>query len=550
VPIINLPVASTSAKGVVQLGSSSDTTAGLVVQTNDSRLSDSRATSSVNFGTATLTGVVPNINLPNLVTSLNGLNNNVVLVPGSNITIAPSGQNLTIAAASTFVNTIVVHRVGTPAQNGQALLDALAGITTASANNPFLLKIEPGTYDLGTQSLNMKQFVDIEGSGQLSTTITASGRAVAFSGTISGTDNAEIRSLTVTNTGGNSFAAGIVNFGASPQITDVRVIVSGGTDSQFGNLGIHNVFGGQATITDVKVSVFSNSGSAGCVGILNAGTSPTMNNVSVNMSSGLTGSATGVYNSSNAQPVINNLTVNISGGTGAFNAGILNSGTASPSVTSSSITVLGSSGSTNYGVRNLANSSPMLSGITLDVSGGNVSVDVSSDSSSPMVNNMTASAHGASNANQCIACTNNSACQVGQSRCNVTGTGTSVDCDDCNSNSTCEISHSHLSCTTVTMQECDGVANSSSNLILQNSDVMTSGNGTNKGVVNMANAGNFTIIIKNSSIMGMAAIDSTACAGCTSNVTNSELDGAVAGGTNNCGGAFTSNALPRNNICQ
>ncbi len=446
------------------------------------------------------------------------------------------------------MNTIIVHRVGTPAQNGQALLNAMAGITTNSANNPFLLKIEPGTYDLGNQSLVMKQFVDIEGSGQLSTTVTAAGSAFTSSGTISGVSNAELRSLTVANTGGNTFALGIAG---ATQITDVRVIVSGGTDSQYGNMGIQVFSNGATTITDVRVSVFSNSGSAGCIGILNnGGASPTMNNVSVNISSGLTGSAIGVRNVSSAPTVINNLTVNISGGTGAFNAGILNESTASPSVTSSSITVLGFSGSTNYGVRNLDNSSPMLNGITLDVSGGNVSVDVSSDSSSPTVNNMTASAHGASNANQCFACANNSACEVGQSRCNVTGTGTSVDCDDCNSNSTCEISHSHLSCSTVTMQECDGVANSSSNLILQNSDVMTSGNGTNKGVVNMANAGNFTIIIKNSSIMGMAAIDSTACAGCTSNVTNSELDGAVAGGTNNCGGAYTSNALPRNNVCQ
>src|SRR5205814_2345305 len=43
--------------------SSADTTAGHLVQANDTRLSDSRAAASVNFGTATLTGIVPNVNL-------------------------------------------------------------------------------------------------------------------------------------------------------------------------------------------------------------------------------------------------------------------------------------------------------------------------------------------------------------------------------------------------------------------------------------------------------------------------------------------------------
>ncbi len=55
---------------------------------------------------------------------------------------------------------------GDPAASGTALLNALSGITGASEANPYLLKVEPGVYDLGTGTLRMKSFVDIEGSGE------------------------------------------------------------------------------------------------------------------------------------------------------------------------------------------------------------------------------------------------------------------------------------------------------------------------------------------------------------------------------------------------
>jgi hypothetical protein len=71
---------------------------------------------------------------------------------------------------------------GTPAQNGQVLVDALAGIAAAnptpSADTPYLLKLGPGLYDVSTATPNYVQmlgFVDIEGSGQGITRIQGSG---------------------------------------------------------------------------------------------------------------------------------------------------------------------------------------------------------------------------------------------------------------------------------------------------------------------------------------------------------------------------------------
>jgi hypothetical protein len=51
-----------------------------------------------------------------------------------------------------YKRTVVVSPVGTGTQNGQALLNALSSITDASATKPYLLHIEPATYELGTAS--------------------------------------------------------------------------------------------------------------------------------------------------------------------------------------------------------------------------------------------------------------------------------------------------------------------------------------------------------------------------------------------------------------
>jgi hypothetical protein len=62
--------------------------------------------------------------------------------------------------------------------------DELSGITDASPDNPYLLKIEPGVYDLGSSPLVMKQWVDVEGSGEGVTTITRAGSPDFDTGTV------------------------------------------------------------------------------------------------------------------------------------------------------------------------------------------------------------------------------------------------------------------------------------------------------------------------------------------------------------------------------
>ena len=75
----------------------------------------------------------------------------------------------------------------------------MSGITDPSASNAYLVKVEPGIYDLEASSLFMRPFVDIEGSGEGITTITSA--LGSGSGTVVGANNSELRYLTVKNTG-------------------------------------------------------------------------------------------------------------------------------------------------------------------------------------------------------------------------------------------------------------------------------------------------------------------------------------------------------------
>ncbi|MDH3744746.1 MAG: right-handed parallel beta-helix repeat-containing protein [Acidobacteriota bacterium] len=61
---------------------------------------------------------------------------------------------------------LVVSAAGSATQNCTGLRDTLAGITTTAADNPYVLRLEPGEYDCGATSLVMKSYVDLEGSGE------------------------------------------------------------------------------------------------------------------------------------------------------------------------------------------------------------------------------------------------------------------------------------------------------------------------------------------------------------------------------------------------
>ena len=159
-------------------------------------------------------------------------------------------------------------------------LDAMANVSsgdnwcgTPSASNRCLVKIMPGEYNVGAPSgpgaLQMRAFVDIEGSGQKTTRLIGTGSAVlgGYPGTVSTAANSELRNLTVENTGGSSWSVAIVGSGAARAMTlrDVTAIVSGGSN---GNNAIvnQNTFSALPVLRNVRA--FASDENA--IGILNS----------------------------------------------------------------------------------------------------------------------------------------------------------------------------------------------------------------------------------------------------------------------------------------
>jgi len=138
--------------------------------------------------------------------------------------------------ATQYANVVVVAKTGGDFTDPVA---AVGSIGNASATNPYLIKIMPGIYDISSTSLWMKPYVDIEGSGQDTTTIVENGG-------ILGAPNAEIRSLTIKGTNAgvmwarsnmsnvkidvnstNGTAYGMEAVGATIKLSNVEILANG-----------------------------------------------------------------------------------------------------------------------------------------------------------------------------------------------------------------------------------------------------------------------------------------------------------------------------------
>jgi hypothetical protein len=178
------------------------------------------------------------------------------------------------SAFASYTRTVVVTPVGTDTQNGTALLNALAGITDASQTKKYLLYVEPGTYNLGSSTLQMKQHVDIQGSGEGNTLITSSTSATqdtCAKSTVLGANDAELRFLTVRNTGTATTASCVVavlNVGASPRLTHVTALA---TASQSINIAVLN---SNSRLTMTNVTAAASGGTN--IGVRNVFSSPTI----------------------------------------------------------------------------------------------------------------------------------------------------------------------------------------------------------------------------------------------------------------------------------
>jgi hypothetical protein len=208
----------------------------------------------------------------------------------------------------------------------------------------------------------LKTYVAVEGSGQGVTTITcecAGATYDASSATVSaGNIVAEIRHLTINNTGGDTHSIGVYtngvvdgsvsmtnvtatatggtnnrgvyNSSSSPSMMNVTATATGGTGT--GNNGVHNVSSSPSMMNVTATATATGTGT-GNNGVQNYNSSPSMTNVTATATGGTT-SNYGVFNYSSS-PSMTNVTAT---GTGTDNVGVYNNSSSSPSVRNSSIT--------------------------------------------------------------------------------------------------------------------------------------------------------------------------------------------------------------------
>ena len=296
-------------------------------------------------------------------------------VPWSGITDVPAG----VTSGSTYKNVKIVAKSG---GDFTTITAALNSIMDASDTNRYLVYVAPGVY---TEKVIMKQYVDIQGASELTTKISWTGNSSwdGDSSTLLGADNAELRFVTVENTGNADYAIAIYNTGASPRLTHVTATVSGGTSQ---NIGIFNSSASSPTMTNITANAMGGNFS---IAIQNyQSCSPTMTDIIATASDGTY--TYGVNNDASSSPMMMNVNTSASGGMSTYGIVI---GSSSPTLMNVSAKA---SGGTYQNIAILNRSgAPILMNVNASASGGDNGFGLyNSNAASPIINNSSLSASG------------------------------------------------------------------------------------------------------------------------------------------------------------
>ncbi len=183
-----------------------------------------------------------------------------------------------LATDAVFGRILVVRNdPADPLGNCDELLAVLADITDNDAGNPYTVVLEPGTYDCGTTSVQMKPFVDLAGSGRGITTVKGQIDSNSL-GVVTGANDSELRGMRVEHIGGPDNAVSAVSTGdTNVKITDLTAVAQ---NSAGGATGIR-VGAGTPVLTNVLTSA-DNAGAPSAFstnGVFVASGTPTLFNV-------------------------------------------------------------------------------------------------------------------------------------------------------------------------------------------------------------------------------------------------------------------------------
>lgn len=276
---------------------------------------------------------------------------------------------------------------------------ALASITD-NATNAYVIKVAPGTY-VEPNGIDLKHNVDLEGSGEGVTTITSTS-AAAQNTTVrapAGALRAELRDLTVTNTGGGAAAVAIRVTNVTPagalRISNVTATASGAPEA-YGTY----VNASAPTIDDltstaagtVRARGFMTEGASPTVtrlvahgeapdeayGIINTvGSAPTMTDVTATGSGGLQNYGVAIYASS---PTLRRVTADVTGDAVATNRAIYMTGSTGVDVADVEATATASVHGTAWAVH-ISQSTATLRNVVASAASGAVATGAEIDSS-------------------------------------------------------------------------------------------------------------------------------------------------------------------------
>jgi len=197
---------------------------------------------------------------------------------------------------------------GNPTASGTNLLSALAGIVDATSAKPYVLRLDPGIYDVGSTALAMKPYVDIEGSGQQTTIIRGVGNESGFlTAVVLGANNAELRDLQVQSNGKSySYSIAVLLNQTNTSLRDVTLVSNNAT----ANWGLRNL-SANSTIQNVTINV---TGGTSAYGIANTGgttASPVIRRAVISVARAT--SSFGIYSDQYAGPRIRDVEISSSG---------------------------------------------------------------------------------------------------------------------------------------------------------------------------------------------------------------------------------------------
>ncbi len=287
-----------------------------------------------------------------------------------------------------YQNVVIVAKSGGDYASVQA---AINSITSAAADNPYLVWVAPGVY---SETVTMKPYVHLQGAGQEATVITSTASSSAWpptQATLTLASDASLRDLTVGNSGTGERNVGLLatagmartlvadvtaraqgdgeyNYailltGSGTGVTLQQIIALGEGGSS--NYGLYNR-DGAATL---RGGSFTARGGGSAYGIYNYGSATTLEAESVTaLAENGTSGNYGLYNRNGAAATLHGGYFTARGGGSAY--GIYNYSSAT-TLEAESVTALGEDGSSNYGLYNRDGAMATLRGGAFIARGGN-----------------------------------------------------------------------------------------------------------------------------------------------------------------------------------